>query len=114
MDANLNNFNTLQHLQSWLHKVADTNKYGGRTVQSDGQTVVLYDCGTWTDAHSRMVRGKYPECDITVTQCQASLSGFIVVFRLRRDKSLCAWITATAVVFALVLITARQVLTMSM
>lgn len=109
-----NQLNHLQRLQSWLHKVADTNRYGGRTVQSDGQTVVLYDCGTWTDSHGRMVRGRFPECDITVTQCQASLSGFIVVFRLRSDRSLYAWITATAVVFALVLITARQVLTMSL
>lgn len=95
-------------LQAWLHRTINSDRYGGRTVRTDEQTVVLYDCGTWTEAHSRMVRAKYPECDITVTQCQASLSGFIVVFKLNRDRSLYTWITATAAMLVILIVTARQ------
>ena len=94
--------------QPWLHRTINSERYGGRTVRSDEQTVVLYDCGTWTEEHSRVVRGKYPECDITVTQCQASLSGFIIVFRLRRDRSLSAWVAATCAALVLLVLTARQ------
>ncbi len=36
-----------------------------------------------------------PECAIAITECHASLSGFIVVFRMHRDRSLYAWFTAT-------------------
>jgi hypothetical protein len=97
-------------LPSWLLKTIDCDRYGGRTMRTDEQTVVLYDCGTWTDAHTRAVRSKYPECDITVTQSQASLSGFIVVFKLRRDRSLYRWVSALGAMLVLLLVTARQVL----
>jgi hypothetical protein len=95
-------------LPSWLLKTIDCDRYGGRTMRTDEQTVVLYDCGTWTDAHTRAVRSKYPECDITVTQSQASLSGFIVVFKLRRDRSLYRWVSAWIALFLLVLFSVVQ------
>jgi hypothetical protein len=86
----------------------NSDRYGGRTVLTDDQTLVLYDCGVWTDTHTQAVKSKYPECDIAVMQSQASLSGFIVVFRIHRDRSYFAWITATGAVIALILVTARQ------
>lgn len=98
----------MDSLQSWLHRTINSDRYGGRTVRTDEQTVVLYDYGTWTEGHSRMVRTKFPECDITITQCQASLSGFIVLFKLKRDRSLYTWITATAAMLVILLVTARQ------
>jgi hypothetical protein len=100
-------------LQPWLLRLIDSNKYGGRTLRTDEQTVVLYDCGVWTDAHTQEVKAKYPECDIAIAQSHASLSGFIVVFRLHRDRSLYKWLTATGVVFVLLLITARQMVVSS-
>ena len=79
-------------------------------MRTDEQKVVLYDYGTWTENHSRAVRAKYPECNITINQCQASLSGFIVLFKLKLDRSLYTWITATAAMLVLLLVTARQVM----
>jgi hypothetical protein len=96
-------------LQKWLLLTIDSNRYGGRTMRTDENTVVLYDCCTWTDGHTRLVKGRYPECDITVTQSHASLSGFIVVFKMHRDRSLSMWVVATAAMFVVVLVTARQV-----
>lgn len=98
----------MDKLQAWLHKTINSERYGGRTLRTDEATVVLYDCGTWTEAHSRMVKTRFPECDITITQCIASLSGFIVVFKLKRDRSLYTWITATAAMLVLLVVTARQ------
>ena len=89
-------------------KMINSDRYGGRTMQTDDQTLVLYDCGVWTDTHTQAVKVKFPECDIAVMQSQASLSGFIVVFRMHRDRSLYTWVTATVAVLALLLVTARQ------
>jgi hypothetical protein len=86
----------------------DSDRYGGRTVLTDENTLVLYDCGVWTDAHTQAVKNKFPECEIVVMQSQVSLSGFIVMFRIHRDRSLMAWITVAAIVFALLVVTARQ------
>ena len=82
-------------------------------MQTDEKTLVIYDCGVWTDTHTQAVKTKYPECDIAVMQSQASLSGFIVVLRLHRDRSFYAWAMATAAVIALILITARQMLVLA-
>jgi hypothetical protein len=100
-------------LQPWLLKLIDSNRHGGRTLRTDEQTVVLYDCGVWTDTHSQAVKAKYPECDIAITQSHGSLSGFIIVFKLHRDRSLYTWITATACVFVCLLVTARQMVVLS-
>ena len=103
----------MDSLPRWMLQMINSDQYGGRTVQTDEQTLILYDCGVWTDTHTQVVKTKYPECDIAVMQSQASLSGFIVVFKLHRDRSFYTWATATAAVLVLLLITARQMLMFS-
>ena len=46
-------------------------------------------------------------------QSQASLSGFIVVFKLHADRSVYAWVTAAVLTLALLLLTARQIMAIS-
>ena len=100
-------------LQRWILKLIDSDRHGGRTLSTDDTTVVLYDCGVWSDAHTHMVHQRYPECEITVMQSQASLSGFIVVFKLHTDRSVYAWVTAAVLTLALLLLTARQIMAIS-
>ena len=96
--------------QPWLLRLISSDRHGGRTIKTDEQTVVLYDCGVWTDAHTNAVRVKCPECDITITQSQASLSGFIVMFKVHKDKSFWIWATVLAGVLVLLFVTARQIM----
>ena len=96
-------------LPQFLLRLIDSNRHGGRTIRTDESTVVLYDCGVWTDAHTNAVRARCPECDITITQSQASLSGFIVMFKVHTDKTFYTWAGALAGVFVLLFITARQI-----
>jgi hypothetical protein len=103
----------MESLSRWVLRMINSDRYGGRTVLADDQTLILYDCGVWTDTHTQAVKNKFPECDIAVMQSQASLSGFIVVFRIHRDRSFLAWITATGVIFALFIVTARQMIVWS-
>ena len=87
-----------------------SDRYGGRTIRTDEETVVLYDCGLWSDGHSSVIRERFPECDIAIHPSQASLSGFLVVFKLRSDRSVYLWASLTILLLMALFLTARQVL----
>ena len=97
-------------LPRYLLQLIQSGHYGGRTLRTDESTVVLYDCGLWSDAHSRCVRDRFPECEIFVQPSQGSLSGFIVVFKMRSDRLTYVWASLTAAVLVGMALTARQVL----
>jgi hypothetical protein len=97
-------------LPQFLLRLIDSNRHGGRTIRTDENTVVLYDCGQWSDAHSQVVRDRYPECEVEITQSDGSLSGFIVVVKIHRDLSAYSWITATFVVLVMIIMTVRHMI----
>jgi len=100
-------------LPKFLLRVIDSERYGGRVIRVDESTVVLYDCGTWSDAHSQAVHSKFPECDISIAPSTASLSGFVVVATLQRDAGAVWWGMVVCVGCALVFATARHMMTMN-
>lgn len=101
----------MDSLPAFLSRLIHSDRYGGRTLRVSETTLVLYDCGLWSDEHSRVVRQRYPECEIHVQPCQSSLSGFMVVFTLHSDVTACLkWSSALVVLSVLVLLTARQFL----
>ncbi len=63
----------------------------------------------WTDTHTQLVHNKFPECKVVIMQSQASLSGFIVVFKISADMSVYTWVIVCAVGILLFLLTARQI-----
>jgi hypothetical protein len=79
-------------LQRHLHVLIASEKRGGRTIRTDENTVVLYDCCQWSDAHSRALASKFPCAEVSILPSQSSLSGFIVVVRSSRDPVVWAWI----------------------
>ena len=97
-------------LPQFLLRLIDSNRHGGRTIRTDENTVVLYDCGQWSDAHSQALRDRYPECEVEIMQSDGSLSGFIVVIKTHRDLSAYSWITATCVVLVLLFMTVRHMI----
>ena len=98
----------MDSLPAFLARLIRSDRHGGRTLRIDETTLVLYDCGIWSDAHSQAVRDRHPECEIVIQPCQSSLSGFMVVFRMHSDAAACLWWCAVTVAFAaLVLLTVR-------
>jgi hypothetical protein len=97
-------------LPQFLLRLIDSNRHGGRTICTDEDTVVLYDCGQWSDTHSQAVRDRYPESEVDILQSDGSLSGFIVVVRIHRDYSAYTWISATCVVLVMIVMTARHMI----
>ena len=101
----------MDSLPAFLARLIRSDRHGGRTLRLDDNTLVLYDCCQWSDAHSQAVRDRYPECEIGIQPCQSSLSGFMVVFTLHTDTVACLrWFSATLALGVLVLLTARQFL----
>jgi hypothetical protein len=100
----------MDSLPHFLLRLIDSNRHGGRTIRTDESTVVLYDCGQWSDAHSHAVRDRYPECEVDIMQSDGSLSGFIVIVKLHRDSSAYSWVTVTLVVLVMMSMTIRQII----
>ena len=95
-------------LSRYITRIINSDEYGGRTLQTDEHTIVLYDCGVWTDVHSQAIHTRFPECDISFMQSHASLSGFIVVFKMTRDRAVYWWMAAITATLTLVVLTWRQ------
>jgi hypothetical protein len=104
---------SLEKLPKFLLTVIESERYGGRVIRVDESTVVLYDCGTWSDAHSQAVHVRYPECEISITPSSASLSGFVVIAKVQRDSGVTRWGMVLCVACALIFATARHMLMMN-
>lgn len=96
-------------LAGYLKALINSDKHGGRTIQTDESTVVLYDCGHWSDAHSEALCDAFPCAEVSIMQCLGSLSGFIVVVRTKRDASAFVWVLTLVAGAALLLATCRHV-----
>jgi hypothetical protein len=95
-------------LPQFLLRLIDSRRHGGRTIRTDENTVVLYDCGQWSDTHSQALLSRYPECEVEIMSSDGSLSGFIVVVKVHRDLSTYSLVTATFVVFVMFIMTMRH------
>lgn len=100
-------------LPKFLLRVIDSDRYGGRTIRVDEATVILYDCGVWSDAHSQAVHARFPECELSITPSSASLSGFVVVAKMQRDVGAVWWGMVVCAVGAVIFATGRHMLMMN-
>lgn len=103
----------MESLPGFVLRLIQSDRHGGRTLKTDEQTLVLYDCGYWADGYSALVRDAFPEVDISIQVSHGSLSGFIVVFHLSRDRHARLWVALSAGLVMAFLLTARQMLTVS-
>lgn len=69
----------MEAVQRYLHKLLQTSRYGGRTVIRDEKTLIVFDTPNWSDREARMLRARFPECDVAVQANDGSMSGFILI-----------------------------------
>jgi hypothetical protein len=100
----------MESITRWILQLINSERHGGRVMCTDEHTAILYDCGMWSDAHTQLIHAKYPECEVTILPSEASLSGFIVVFKMHRDRSVYTWVTAAVLAMSLILLTGRQMI----
>ena len=104
---------SVEALSKFMHRLVESERYGGRTILASEDTVIMYDCGTWSDAHSQAVHVKFPECEISILPSSASLSGFMVLAKIHKEKGLFWWTMAACGAAAFILATARHMLMMN-
>ena len=66
--------------------------FGGRAMQKDAQTLVLYNVPAWGDIQSHSVRSKFPSCEVSYMSSQSSLSGFIIVIKKHESAQVTTWL----------------------
>ncbi len=81
----------MEEVQGFATRLVRADRYGGRAIVRDGQTVLLYDVTRWGDDHARAVRARFPECEVNCTASAHSMSGFVVTITRHRQPWAQAW-----------------------
>ena len=97
-------------LSRCLQVLINSGRHGGRTIRTDENTVVLYDCGYWSHAHTEALYNRFPCAEISIVPSDSSLSGFLVVVKARRRSPALLWTSAVIFVGTALLLTMRHVL----
>ena len=84
----------MRQVNDYVHTLVQTNRFGGRLVERDADTLLLYDVSTWGDVQAEAVRRRFPACDIACLASTTSLSGFIVVIHQKCHPTTTLWTTA--------------------
>ncbi len=72
----------LSRVAAGLRSLLDLERRGGRLFQRDNDTIILMDCNRFTSEQIDCVQTVYPQLEVAVLQSDASLTGFLVVFRM--------------------------------
>ena len=103
----------MDQLARHVLRIINCERHGGRILRMDETTIVLYDCGYWSDAHSQVIQTKFPECEICYQPSAGSLSGFVIVFRLKTDTGAWYWVAITLGILAGLMWTVRRMIQQS-
>jgi len=77
----------MRALQDTVEQVLDTRRTGSRTLVRDDSTLLLYDNEFLPQHALLLVLEHHPFTDISVQQCDASSSGYIVQFTLQPSSN---------------------------
>ncbi len=89
----------MEGVQQFVTHLIQTDRFGGRVIIRDGNTVLLYDVPRWGEEHARAVRARFPECGVSYMANGHSMSGFVVI--VTRQSQPRAQIWASVFVLAL-------------
>ena len=85
----------------YLVRLCQMGRFGGRIVQRDDHTLVVYDTPAWTEDHAQSLRSRFPECEVSVLSSSHSLSGFLVVVRRHARHGATFWSFSLVLMWAL-------------
>ena len=97
-------------LSAYLRALINSGRHGGRTIRTDENTVVVYDCGQWFHAHTATLYEHFPHAEVSIAPSDSSLSGFIVIVKVRHESPALFWLSAVVCCVAALLLTARHML----
>jgi hypothetical protein len=68
-----------KNVAPYLQQLCNTTFEGGRLVQDDEDTIMLYDVPMWPGSRSDALVQKFQNISIDIFQCTTSISGFVVL-----------------------------------
>ena len=77
----------MRALQQAVDQVLDVSRHGSRTLVRDDSTLLLFDNEFLPQNALQLILERCPETEISVQQCDASSSGYIVQFTLQPRSS---------------------------
>lgn len=83
-----------RHLQTVLART------GARVVEMNDDSLVVYDCPEWTSGHTHRLLTRFPDTEIDVRACTASLSGFTVALRRPNRRAFLACVALVGLLLA--------------
>jgi hypothetical protein len=63
----------------YLQQLCNTTFEGGRLVQDDDVTIMLYDVPMWPGSRTDALTQKFQNITVDIFQCTTSMSGFVVI-----------------------------------
>jgi len=77
----------MRALQKTVEQVLNTTRNGSRTLVRDENTLLLYDNEFLPQSAVQLILKRCPLTDVSVQQCEASSSGYIVQFTVMSESS---------------------------
>lgn len=77
----------MDRLRQHVLLLSNASRAGGRARILDDETIELHDCMGWRHAWTDVLRANHPELELSIHNSRQSLSGFVVVFRLPRERT---------------------------
>lgn len=91
----------MQAIHTCVLRLTNAKRTGARVVAHPPDTIIVYDCNTWSDALSQRLRARFPRIEVDVASSSESLSGFVVMVRCFPGGRSSAWAGLLGLVLAL-------------
>jgi hypothetical protein len=91
----------MQAVHTCVLRLSNAERTGARVVAHPPDTVIVYDCASWSDALSQRLRARFPRVEVDIASSSESLSGFVVVVRCSSGGRSSAWAGLLGLVLAL-------------
>lgn len=93
----------MQRLEQTIQTVFRVDEKGGRLIQRDNNTIMLYDYSFIANGAIQLILNQFPHADVTTHSCSSSSSGFVVMFTYMDMGS--QWLRSETMQMVLLLLT---------
>jgi hypothetical protein len=90
----------MHRVQASLEAIVRPHDTGAR-FERQGAELLIYDCPVWRGVYCDALHALHPNVDVNVCHCDESLSGFVIVVKLRPNTMRAPWLVVFSVMIGL-------------
>lgn len=69
----------IRSVSEYVNKMCGCDTHGGRVFIVSDTRCIISDIPLWTDEMSQCIKGRFPSAEVSIFQCNQSLTGFNIV-----------------------------------